>query len=211
MLVLSPHRAGLLNFDDIMILSSVAAPGYIGPLGPIGGRTEAWGSPVDEPVPVAMAPLNPGGALRGSFGGLLPNDAEEAAFLRNAAATFTVSSVYSAATRFSGSIVVQRSDIPFSIQNVRRMAGGNSPFVRNHAGEWEKLNLHHVGRAQGYLIEVLSSHNVYNPATGGPLHIAGPGSPIRDAAFARNYWTHRLQDAIDAGRVPRNVLRDAGL
>ena len=152
-----------------------------------------------------------GNAPTGRFGGVVANTAEEAAFLRNAAATFGDSSVFTAARRFDGSIIIQRSDIPFSVQNVRRMASGNTPFVRNSLGEWEKLNIHHVGRQDGKLIEIFSSHNTYNPTTGGPLHIPGPGSPIRDATFTRNYWMQRLQDATDAGHVPQDVLRQAGL
>jgi len=143
----------------------------------------------------------------GSFGGLVAGTAEEAAFLNNAAAAFGDSSVFTSATRFQGNVVIQRSDIPFSIQNVRRMAAGNTPFVRNSFGEWEKLNLHHVGRQDGKLIEILNSHNAYNQTTGGPLHIPGPGSPIRDATFGNNYWMQRLQDGIKNGSVPRDVLR----
>jgi hypothetical protein len=153
----------------------------------------------------------PRNAPSGSFGGVVANTAEEAAFLRNAAATFGDSSVFSSAKRFSGSIVIQRSDIPFSVQNVRSMAAGRTPFVRNSLGEWEKLNLHHVGRQDGKLIEVLGSHNRYDNITGGPLHNPGSGSPIRDATFMQNYWRQRLQDAIESGLVSQNVLRQAGL
>jgi hypothetical protein len=150
-------------------------------------------------------------APTGSFGGVVANNAQEAAFLQNAAGTFGGSSVSSSGRRFSGNIVIQRSDIPFSVENVRRMASGNTPFVRNRLGEWEKVNLHHVGRQDGKLIEVFSSHNAYNPTTGGPLHIPGPGSPIRDATFTSDYWKQRLQDAIDAGHVSERVRRQAGL
>ena len=145
------------------------------------------------------------------FGGLVGETAEESEFLRNAAATFDESSVYSTARRFSGNIVIQRSDIPFSVQNVRRMAGGNAPFVKNSLGEWEKLSLHHIGRREGKLIEVLSSQNTYNPRTGGPLHIPGPGGVTRDSTLTSRYWIQRLQDAIDAGQVPQSVLHEAGL
>jgi hypothetical protein len=137
--------------------------------------------------------------------------AEEAAFLRNVATTVGDFSVFSSATRFSGSIIIQRSDIPFSVENVRRMALGNAPFVKNCDGEWEKLNLHHVGRQDNKLIEILSSHNTYNPATGGPLHIPGPGGPTRDGTFTRNYWMQRLRDAITAGLISPDVLEKAGL
>ena len=101
------------------------------------------------------------------------------------------SSVFRTAVRHRGNIVIQRSDIPLSIQNLRRMQSGNSPFVRNAAGEWEALNLHHVGRQDGKLIEIFSSHNTYNPATGGPLHIPGPGGPLRQllpAFLMSHFW-----------------------
>lgn len=112
--------------------------------------------------------------------------------------------------RFGDNIIIQRSDIPFSVQNVRRMAGGNTPFVRNASGEWEKINLHHVGRQDGKVIEVLRSQNAYNPSTGGPLHIPGPGGPVRDLKVGE-YWQQRLQSAIKAGLVPEATLRQAGL
>jgi hypothetical protein len=146
-----------------------------------------------------------------SWGGVVANTVEEAAFLRNVGATFPHGSVFSSAKRFQGAIVIQRSDIPFSVQNVRRMASGNAPFVRNSAGQWERVNLHHVGRQDGRLIEVLASQNAYNSTTGGPLHIPGPGGPLRDATSTPSYWRQRLQDAIGAGAIPQNVLRDAGL
>jgi RHS repeat-associated protein len=151
------------------------------------------------------------GPARTSFGGVTATTEAEGTFLRNAAATFEESSVFGSATRFEGNIVIQRSDIPLSVQNVRRMASGNTPFVRNSAGEWEKLNLHHVGRRDGQLIEVLGSHNTYNPVTGGPLHIPGPGGPVRDAGMTGRYWMQRLQSARDAGLVPESVLNEAGL
>jgi|GEM_PF-5401514 len=144
-----------------------------------------------------------------SFGGVTATTSEEAALLNNAAATFKEGSVYSSATRFEGNIVIQRSDIPWSVQNVRRAAGGNTPFVRNSLGEWERVNLHHVGRQEGQVIEVLQSQNAYNPATGGPLHIPGPGGPARSSTSG--YWQQRLRDAIDAGLVDPAVLRQAGL
>jgi RHS repeat-associated protein len=147
---------------------------------------------------------------RAAFGGVVAATREEAAFLRNAASTFGKDSVYASATRFSGNIVIQRSDIPLSLQNARRMAGGYSPFVRNSAGEWEMINLHHVGRREGRMIEVLQSQNAYNPATGGPLHIPGPGGLVRDPRLTGSYWQQRLQDLIDAGQVPQSVLRAIG-
>ena len=91
------------------------------------------------------------------------------------------------------------------------MAAGRTPLVRNSLGEREKLNLHHVGRQDGKMIEIRGSHNHYDNITGGPLHIPGSGGPIRDATFTQNYWRQRLLDAIDAGLVPQDVLRQAGL
>jgi hypothetical protein len=70
-------------------------------------------------------------------------------------------------------------------------------------GEWEQINLHHVRRKEGKLIEVLSSQNRYP----GKLHIPGPGGPARDRAFNEGYWQQRLRDAVEAGHVPDEVLR----
>jgi hypothetical protein len=86
------------------------------------------------------------------------------------------------------------------------MAEGNTPFVKNALGEWEKINLHHVGRQQGKLIEVLRSQNVYT-RTGGPLHIPGPGSPVRSQAFRISYWQQRLRAAVNSGVVDQSILR----
>jgi len=55
-------------------------------------------------------------------------------------------------------------------------------------------SFHHVGRREGGLIEVLNSQNRYNPVTGGPLHIPGPGSPARQEGFTGTYWQQRPQD-----------------
>ena len=93
-----------------------------------------------------------------------------------------------------GELVIQRSDIELSPQNVQRMSSGNAPFARNSRGEWEPVVLHHVGRREGGLIEVLASQNRYNPFTGGPLHIPGTGSPIRQEGFTSTYWQQRLQE-----------------
>ncbi|QDT78563.1 hypothetical protein Mal35_20120 [Gimesia maris] len=96
-------------------------------------------------------------------GNVVAQTAEEASFLRNVQRTFGDDSVFTGATRHRGNIVIQRNDIDTSIENLRLMQGGNTPFARNAAGEWEKLNLHHVGRQDGKMIEIFSSHNAYNP------------------------------------------------
>ena len=145
------------------------------------------------------------------WGGVAAESASEAMFLRNVSATFRQGSVFQQARRFSGNIVIQRSDIPFSVENVRRMNGGYTPFVKNHLGEWERVHLHHIGRENGKLIEVLETHNRYDNTTGGPLHIPGSGGPVRDSALTPDYWRQRLQDAINEGLVSDAVLRKAGL
>jgi hypothetical protein len=141
------------------------------------------------------------------FGGVTARTPDEASFLRNASATLSDSGVYRSARRFEGQVIIQRSDIPWSVQNVRLTARGNTPFVRNASGEWERINLHHVGRKEGRLIEVISSQNRYDSVTGGPLHIPGPGGPARDRAFNTAYWQQRLRDAVGAGQVPEETLR----
>jgi len=90
------------------------------------------------------------------------------------------------------------------------MQAGNSPFVLNAAGEWETVNLHHVGREDGKIIEVLASQNSYNPATGGPLHIPGPGGPVRQPRLSQDYWQQRLEDLISSGRVSADLLQQLG-
>ncbi|MDA8021303.1 MAG: hypothetical protein MPN21_28050 [Thermoanaerobaculia bacterium] len=143
----------------------------------------------------------------GSFGGVTGATDAERSFLNNVRSSFSGDSVFTSATRHRGNIVIQRSDIPLSIQNLRRMQSGNSPFVKNAAGEWETLNLHHIGRQDGKMIEVFSSHNTYNPATGGPLHIPGPGGPVRQSGLAQSYWQQRFENFISSGQVSDDLLR----
>ena len=148
--------------------------------------------------------------MAGRFGGVVGRNATERAFLNNARATFREGSVFNRATRHRGNIVIQRSDIPVSIQNLRRMQSGNSPLVRNAAGEWENLSLHHVGRQDGKLIEVLTDHNSYDSVTGGALHIPGPGGPVRQSRLSQTYWQQRLEELISSGLVPQDMLWQLG-
>ncbi len=143
-------------------------------------------------------------------GNVVAETAEEASFLRNVQRTFGDDSVFTGATRHRGNIVIQRNDIDISIENLRLMQGGNTPFARNAPGEWEKLNLHHVGRQDGKMIEIFSSHNAYNPTTGGVLHIPGPGGPVRRSRLSITYWQQRPEDMIDAGLVSPELLRQLG-
>lgn len=91
------------------------------------------------------------------------------------------------------------------------MAGGSSSCVKNAAGDWEILNIHHVGRQEGNMIEVLESYNRYNNTTGGPLHIPGPGSPVRSPGSSTRSWRQMLQEGVKAGAVPVDVIKQAGL
>ena len=144
------------------------------------------------------------------FGKINAKTRDEEIFLRSLSTTFKNSSIYRSATRFEGNIIVQRSDIPLSIQNIRRMAGGNIPFILNSQGEWEIVNLHHIGRQKGKIIEVLQSHNIYSPNTGGPLHIPGPGGLVRDSKFSAKYWKQRLIDFIQSGHVHSEMIEGLG-
>jgi hypothetical protein len=146
----------------------------------------------------------------GRFGGVVGENAFERSFLNNAQATFREGSVFTNATRHRGNIVIQRSDIPLSRQNVIFMRDGNSPLVMNAAGQWETLSLHHVGRMDGKLIEVFSSHNTFNPTTGGWLHIPGPGGPLRQTRLSQSYWQQRLDEFIESGLVSDDLLRILG-
>jgi len=145
-----------------------------------------------------------------TFGGVSARNASEADFLANASATFGEDSVFKSAVRFGDDIVIQRSDIEYSVQNLRRMRSGASPFVRNAKGEWETVTLHHVGRKDRKVIEVLSGHNAYNPATGGPLHVPGPGGPARQPRFSQTYWQKRYNEILNTGTVPLEVLEQLG-
>lgn len=129
-----------------------------------------------------------------SLPGVSPRSRSSESFLANARKTFGEGSVWSRSTTHLGEVVIQRNDIPLSRQNIQRMKDGNAPFVRNSRGDWEPLVLHHVGRKEGGLIEVTRSQNRYDPTTGGPLHIPGPGGPVRQDNFTRSYWQQRVQD-----------------
>lgn len=56
-------------------------------------------------------------------------------------------------------------------------------------------------RQTAQMIEVTTSQNTYNPSTGGPLHIPGPGSPIRQPNYSRTYWQQRYQDFVASGQI----------
>jgi hypothetical protein len=137
----------------------------------------------------------------GRFSGIIARNADEVQFLRNAEATFGDSSTWTSVTRHRGELVVQRSDIGLSPQNITRMRNGQAPFVRNANGDWEPLQLHHVGRETGQMIEVTRSQNRYNPTTGGPLHIPGPGGPIRQPNYSQSYWQERYEGFVNSGQI----------
>jgi hypothetical protein len=153
-----------------------------------------------------IGPKNAGGR----FGGVVGSTAAERSFLDNARATFGEGSVFNRATRHRDNIVIQRSDIPISIENLTRMKSGNAPFAKNAAGDWESLALHHVGRQDGKLIEIFKGHNAYDSITGGILHIPGPGGPVRQSRLSRTYWQQRLDELIGSGQVPDAMLKQIG-
>jgi hypothetical protein len=168
--------------------SGIEAPIQLASLGNFGWSTEIASE-------YANAPNS------GRFSGITARNADEAQFLRNAEATFGDSSTWTSVTRHRGELVVQRSDIELSSQNITRMRNGQAPFVRNSNGDWEPLQLHHVGRETGQMIEVTRSQNRYNPTTGGPLHIPGPGSPIRQPNYSQSYWQERYQSFVNSGQI----------
>lgn len=135
------------------------------------------------------------------FGGAQPRNTEEAQFLANAQATFADSSTWTSAIRHRDELVIQRSDIELSSQNITAMKSGYAPRVRNSNGEWEQVQLHHVGRATGKMIEVTKSQNAYSPTTGGPLHIPGPGVPVRQRDYTSTYWKERYQEFVRQGII----------
>ncbi|WP_169197006.1 DUF637 domain-containing protein [Devosia sp. MC1541] len=135
------------------------------------------------------------------FTSITPKNADEAEFLANAEATFGVSSTWTGVIRHRDELVIQRADIELSDQNITRMKNGQAPFVRGANGAWEPLQLHHVGRETGQMIEVTQSQNQYNPLTGGPLHIPGPGSPLRQSGYSHSYWQMRYADFVSSGLI----------
>ncbi|WP_182912034.1 hemagglutinin repeat-containing protein [Sphingomonas cavernae] len=139
------------------------------------------------------------GAVR--FGRVQPRDINESQFLANAEVTFGNSATWTGATRHRGELVIQRSDIELSPQNITRMKNGQAPFVRGANGAWEPVQLHHVGRETGQMIEVTRSQNRYNSSTGGPLHIPGLGGPVRQSGYSQSYWQQRYQDFVNAGHI----------
>lgn len=135
------------------------------------------------------------------FGEIQPRNPNEAQFLANAEATFGNSKTWTGVTRHRDELVIQRSDIELSQQNITRMKNGQAPFVRGADGSWEPIQLHHVGRKTGQMIEVTRSQNRYNSSTGGPLHIPGPGGPVRQRGYSQSYWQQRYQDFVDSGKI----------
>ena len=81
------------------------------------------------------------------------------------------------------------------------MKNGQAPFVRGADGNWEPVQLHHVGRETGQLIEVTRSQNAYNSVNGGPLHIPGTGGPVRQSGYSQSYWKQRYQSFVSSGQI----------
>ncbi|WP_302051032.1 MULTISPECIES: DUF637 domain-containing protein [unclassified Halomonas] len=152
---------------------------------------------------LAAAPwgVNRKATTTGYFGGAKPRNIEEAQFLANAQATFENSSTWTGVVRHRDELVIQRSDIELSPQNATAMKNGYAPRVKNSNGEWEQVQLHHVGRETGKMIEVTKSQNTYSPTTGGPLHIPGPGAPVRQRDYTSTYWKERYQEFVRQGLI----------
>ena len=149
-------------------------------------------------------------ATRLKFSGITPRNADEERFLGTLRVTFGENSVWTEVTRHRGNIIVQRSDIELSIQNLRNMKNGRAPYVKDSDGKWQKVVLHHVGRKDGKLIEVMEDHNDFNHFTGGPLHIPGPGGPIQKD-LSRTYWKQRFDELVKSGRVDPEILKKLGV
>jgi len=172
-----------------------------------GGRTVSR-MEIDEAMRRARrSPLDPARvdieAVR--FGEVTARNAQEASFLRNVEATFREGSPYNNAIRYGDDIVIQRA-FPWDATNVEFAFRGTSPWAQNGAGVWEPLTLHHIGRETGKVIEIPRSYNRFG-ADGGPLHIPGPGSPVR--FNSSQYWYDRVQTAIERGQIPQSVLDQA--
>ena len=137
----------------------------------------------------------------GRFENVKAQNIDEEQFIANVKTTFSNSTVWTGVTRHNGELVVQRSDIELSPQNVILMKNGQAPFVRGADGNWEPVQLHHVGRETGQLIEVTRSQNAYNSVNGGPLHIPGPGGPVRQSGYSQSYWKQRYQSFVSSGQI----------
>lgn len=96
-----------------------------------------------------------------------------------------------------------------------RMKNGQAPFVRNANGDWEPLQLHHVGRETGKMIEVTRSQNRYNPSTGGPLHcpVVGRLKAMSDISSGKSSTPAltrtqilNLQSSIEPALAPLSML-----
>ncbi len=156
---------------------------------------DALGQPSRDWDAVGAAALGAVGGRRGTphtassrFTNVQPLTAAERNFIANAQATFASSPTWTDITRHRGELVIQRSDIELTPQNLRLMAAGRAPFVRNYYGQWQRVELHHVGRNTGRMIEVLQYQNRYSPRDGGFLHIPGSGQPVRQDHYTSTYW-----------------------
>lgn len=141
------------------------------------------------------------GASSGRFATVDARNVNEAQFLANAETTFGSSRTWTSVVRHQGELVVQRGDIELSPQNLLRMKNGQAPFVRAADGTWEPLQLHHVGRETGQMIEVTRTQNAYNSVTGGVLHIPGPGGPVRTSGYTQSYWKQRYNNLMGSGHA----------
>ena len=163
---------------------------------------------------ITFLPFVSGGMIKvyriGRGAEMLQFTAEEVSRIKVIQKTFAESKVFRSIVRKGDTIMLQRSDIFFSSNNVKKMMKGQSPMVRTLDGVGEEVvSLHHVGQRPlegGIVVEIRESQN-----RGRPLHSKGQGPVDHGSAwkkFTRDYWKSRLQDAIENGLIPADVLNE---
>ncbi len=143
--------------------------------------------------------------------------------------TYKTFNVVERIARDGSKVIVLQRGIDWNKRNLIRMSGitdaglprfHNAPVVFNYnlgkngkvIGE-EVVNLHHIDQLPeggGALAEILTSENK-------AINLLHPGangvdnSTIIWSQWRSDYWKSRLQDALDAGQVPQDVLKDENL
>jgi len=100
----------------------------------------------------------------------------------------------------NGTVVIQRSDLPLSRQNIILMSNGNAPFMKNANGKDTRVQLHHVEKQVDGVSGVLAELRDFENTSSNALHNYPYGGVVYDKAWESlkaQYWKDRLQQAIN--------------
>jgi len=131
-------------------------------------------------------------------------------FFVDYAKIFGNADIFKYAVNFNGTVLIQRSDLPFSRQNVTAMSFGNAPRTYGKNGNVVSYNLHHVEKqpqgVDGVLAELVPFENTSSNALHTQYIDGGVKYDDDWKKFVSDYWKFRLQQAINNGDIQADIL-----